>query len=158
MEYIELSGGACSDCVQAISNDDYSGMSDAVEGQVRAGVTRVTERGTGVTGLVVGVEKGFSREPCAVCGGLAGDRHEVGYLREEEEEADEPEADEPDEDDLVTSDDRNFYQYGKRVLVVDEEEDRDDAIRAYMDREQFWPDAWSISDHGNAHRIDLSGK
>jgi hypothetical protein len=26
-------------------------------------------------------------------------------------------------------------------------------LKAYMDKEGFWPDAWFISDHGNAHRI-----
>ncbi len=82
MEYIELNGGACDDCVQAIANDDYGGMTDEVEAAVRAGLRRIEESGTGATGLVVGVEMGFSWRPCAVCGGLAGDRHEVGYLAE----------------------------------------------------------------------------
>ncbi len=28
MEYIELNGGACDDCVQAIANDDYGGTDE----------------------------------------------------------------------------------------------------------------------------------
>lgn len=30
------------------------------------------------------------------------------------------------------------------------------AILAYMDRVQYWPSVWFISDHGNAHRMDLT--
>ena len=30
------------------------------------------------------------------------------------------------------------------------------AVRAYMDRTQFWPNVWFISDHGNAHLMDLT--
>lgn len=76
MEYIELNGGACDDCVQAIANDDYSGMSDEVEAQVRAGLEHIGKW------LVIGEETGFDWRACAVCGGLAGNRHEVGYLEE----------------------------------------------------------------------------
>lgn len=65
-------------------------------------------------------------------------------------------ADEPDEDAITTSDDKTFYQYGKCVLTVDADEDRNIALLNYMDAERFWPDTWSISDHGNAHRIDLA--
>jgi hypothetical protein len=81
------------------------------------------------------------------------------YLRDElgadEESDDYNDSDGPDEDALTTSDDIHFYQYGKLVLTVGDDEERDDAIRRFMDEQQFWPDAWSISDHGNAHRIDL---
>lgn len=73
MEYIEL-GGACGNCVIAIANDDYSGMSDAEETETRAGLERIGQY------LVVGDETGFSWRACVVCHGLAGDRHEVGYL------------------------------------------------------------------------------
>lgn len=76
LEYIELRGGACDACVQAIANDDYSGMSDEEEAQVRAGLARVGEW------LIVGDELGFCHDRCAVCGSFPGDRHEVGYLRE----------------------------------------------------------------------------
>jgi hypothetical protein len=71
---------------------------------------------------------------------------------EPEEEPDE-EPDEPGEDDLTTSDHRHFYQYGKLVLEVEEDQECEPALKAYMDKEGFWPDAWFISDHGNAHRI-----
>lgn len=76
-------GLACSDCVQAIANDDYSGIdyyasseaeSDARVAEIKAGIAAVPGY------LVVGEEYGFSWRPCAVCGALAGDRHEVSYL------------------------------------------------------------------------------
>jgi hypothetical protein len=95
---------------------------------------------------------------------------------DEDEPADDEaiDSDEPDEDSITTSDHETFYQYGKQVLVkqssghwfaprwgsyvnVKDLDDHCEALRAYMDREQFWPDVWFVSDHGNAHRIDLSG-
>lgn len=89
---------------------------------------------------------------------------------------------EPDEDAIKTEDHRRFFQYGKLAFTFEDGEDGDEpaiviesrngkphriiqmpdgttveaAIRRYMDEEQFWPDAWFISDHGNAHRIDLT--
>lgn len=73
--YVDL-GGACDDCVVAIANDDYSGMDDETEARVRAGLQRIGQW------LIVGKETGFSHKSCVVCGGLAGDRHDVGYLAE----------------------------------------------------------------------------
>jgi hypothetical protein len=96
---------------------------------------------------------------------------------EEIEETEEEETTEPGEDDLTTTDHETFYQYGKRVLEREQVDtdpaewhysngrsweslgafpDCESALRAYMERVQFWPDAWFISDHGNAHRIDLT--
>ena len=80
MEYIELIGGACQDCVQAIANDDYTGMSDKTEAHVRSSIAHVQDKAG--AHLVIGHEQGFSWRPCAVCGSLAGDRHAVGYLAE----------------------------------------------------------------------------
>lgn len=83
--------------------------------------------------------------------------------------------DEPSEDDITTGDHERFYQYGRLAFrVVDNGADRysgfdsagacfaqflasvEAVIRAYNDREQFWPNAWFISDHGNPHLIDLT--
>jgi hypothetical protein len=77
MEYIEV-GLCCQDCTMAIANDDYTGMSDEQEAATRAGIERIGEY------LIVGEEYGFSWQRCDVCDGLAGDRHEVGYLAESE--------------------------------------------------------------------------
>jgi hypothetical protein len=84
------------------------------------------------------------------------DAYAIEYDDDEEEDDTDDEAEGPDDDALTTTDDVHFYQYGKLVLTVGEDEDRDVALRRFMDEQQFWPDAWSISDHGNAHRIDLS--
>lgn len=65
------------------------------------------------------------------------------------------EDDQPQEDDYTTSDHCEFYQNGKLVVEVDK--DADDwrpAVRAHMDKEQFWPNVWFISDHGNAHLLN----
>ena len=72
-QYVHL-GSCCDDCVQAIANDDYTGMDDQREAEVRAGIDRIGQY------LTVGDEEGFSWQGCDVCGGLAGNRHEVGYL------------------------------------------------------------------------------
>ena len=78
LEYVELTGGCCSDCASAIANDDYTGMDDAQENATRAGIEELNQW------LVVGDELGFTWQPCAVCGGLAGDRMAVGYLTQAE--------------------------------------------------------------------------
>lgn len=88
--------------------------------------------------------------------------------------------DQPDEDAITTKDHVKFYQYGKLVFTYNAEgnvinivangqharkfiqdetiRNAEAAIRRYCDETQFWPDAWFISDHGNAHRIDLAVK
>jgi hypothetical protein len=92
-----------------------------------------------------------------------------------EPEPDLEEVDEPDEDAITTSDHTNFYQYGKlmfRVLGDDgvykilESKRRwegnfdtiEAAVKAWMDAEQFWPNCYLISDHGNAHRMNLEAE
>jgi hypothetical protein len=72
IEVVEL-GGACEDCVMAIANDDYTGMSEAREAEVRDAVESKSRRGY----LVIGERTGFNHNPCAICGGYAGERHEV---------------------------------------------------------------------------------
>ena len=64
--------------------------------------------------------------------------------------------DAPEEGDYTTEDHEHFYQFGKRAVVVSEEEEWPPTLKAHMDREQFWPNVWWISDHGNAHLINLS--
>jgi hypothetical protein len=86
---------------------------------------------------------------------------------------------EPGDDDITTTDHETFYQNGKQVLwpvtkislpgrhwryrdarghgqELGAYVDGITALRAYMERVQFWPNAWFISDHGNAHLINLS--
>ena len=59
------------------------------------------------------------------------------------------------EDDLITEDDVHFFLGGTLVLTVEADEDRDLAILAWMEREQFFPNVFKISDHGNVIRIDV---
>lgn len=67
----------------------------------------------------------------------------------------------PTYEDLVTEDHRNFYRYGmddrKPVVSVEDGDDWRAAVKAYMDKTRYWPNVWFISDHGNAHLMDLSG-
>ncbi len=70
---------ACTDCTIAIANDDYSGMDDATEARVKAGIARLQK----VIGqyLVIGDEVGFTHRGCDCChDGLAGDKHEFAVL------------------------------------------------------------------------------
>ena len=60
----------------------------------------------------------------------------------------EPEPSQPDDDDITTSDHQNWYQSGKLYFKGDEM-----GLRQKMNADQFWPNLWFISDHGNAHLI-----
>ncbi len=90
----------------------------------------------------------------------------------EPDEADEPEDDEedaddgegsdpePEEGDLATEDHREFWVIGgpRRgpVVVVPEDDDWRPHVRAYFEREGFWPNVWWQSDHGNMHLLSLN--
>ncbi len=67
-------------------------------------------------------------------------------------------CDDPQDDDYTSSDHVNWYQNGKLVLTVPggAEGDHVQALRAHMEETGWFPNAWFISDHGNAHLIDLS--
>lgn len=60
----------------------------------------------------------------------------------------------PAEDDLITEDHRRFYCHGRLAFEVPADASYDemwDAIDGWMTRQQYWPNVWAISDHGNAH-------
>lgn len=82
----------------------------------------------------------------------------------------------PQDDDLTTSDHRQFFYHGgpgrmafelqetksghyrickSRAQVAGQFATVERAIRAFMQSEQYWPNCWFISDHGNAHLMDL---
>ena len=67
----------------------------------------------------------------------------------------EPDEHEPDEGDYTTGDHRTFFQYGRLAVVVDDGEEWAHTLKDHMDSEGFWPNVWFISDHGNAHLIDM---
>lgn len=112
---------------------------------------------------------------CPDCGALCQLVEDPDELMEDGP-GEESDSDKPDEDAITTEDHIRFYQYGKLAFEYREEETSDQvwyaprrgesgkidlgddntvehAIQAYMNHEQFWPDAWFISDHGNAHLI-----
>lgn len=77
---------------------------------------------------------------------------------EEEDSSDlEEDIHDPQEGDYITEDYRKWYQYGKLVLDLTEEEGEHwrNHIKTHMDKERFWPSVWWISDHGNAHILSL---
>jgi len=76
--YIELNGGACEDCVQAIANDEYSGMDDEQEAATRAGLERIGQY------LIVGEEQREVWAACCVCGVVTEHQHVVGYFKDAE--------------------------------------------------------------------------
>lgn len=67
-----------------------------------------------------------------------------------------PEIEEGD----YTSDDggRTWYQFGKLVFTHNEENGDEKALAKrllkHADQRQFFPNAWLISDHGNAELFD----
>lgn len=62
----------------------------------------------------------------------------------------------PSEDDITTEDEQSFYQYGKLYYFVGRDvDDWKPALKQKMDRDQFWPNVWVISDHGNATLIEM---
>ncbi len=57
---------------------------------------------------------------------------------------------EPEEDDIATKDHQTWYQHGKLYHKGDEA-----SLKQKMAQDQFWPNVWFISDHGNAHLMTL---
>jgi hypothetical protein len=77
----------------------------------------------------------------------------------EDEEDPRPVADgepaEPEDGDYTTTDHERFYQDGKLAVLVEEGAEWAHALKAHMDEQRFWPNVWFLSDHGNAHLIDM---
>lgn len=49
-------------------------------------------------------------------------------------------------------------QSGKQLRQFAEMGDALQFIRDHMEKNQFWPSIWWISDHGNAWQVDLEGR
>jgi hypothetical protein len=86
---------------------------------------------------------------------------------DDEAETDDDETDEPTEGDLFTQDYRTFHEVGNTscfslrlgtsaVVTVGADEDWKPAVRAYMDKQHFWPNVWQVSDHGNVELLSLA--
>jgi hypothetical protein len=96
----------------------------------------------------------------------------------------EREENEPSDGDITTTDHETFYQYGRiilrlyrghwemwdkfnatapnlgtwRAMLKIDPEDYRNALQTYMKRSRFFPNCWFVSDHGNAHLINLTEK
>lgn len=95
------------------------------------------------------------------CEGCASDAMDSGVFTDEPMSDD----DEPGEEDYTLSDCGRLGAntavgiVGSRFHSVFATDDEAlDFIRERMEKVQFWPNVWRISDHGNAHRIDVSAK
>jgi len=86
--------------------------------------------------------------------------HELGYSGPDPDDVDpEPEDEDrgpdPEMDIIIGDDGLSAYYAGKEIASVtrdeaDEDEDAlEKAVAAWMDQHGFFPDVWSISDHGN---------
>lgn len=81
-----------------------------------------------------------------------------GEVVEETEPAPE-EPDGPQEGDLVTEDRTTFREVGRNGVAFTveggEAEDVEVAIQAWMTENSYYPNVWFISDHGNAHLMEI---
>jgi hypothetical protein len=59
--------------------------------------------------------------------------------------------------DYTSEDHCNWYQYSKLVVSIAPEDDHIAALRQHMTDNQFWPNAWFLSDHGSLHLLTLGG-
>lgn len=84
-----------------------------------------------------------------------GDWDQWRDIKDDDEE--ESQAEEPEEGDYTSTDHCKWYQYGKCVLSLTPEDDHVAALKAHMDQNKFWPNAFFISDHGNTVLIDMNG-
>lgn len=95
-----------------------------------------------------------SRMRCSGCGF-------TGTASRFEYDPNAPEEPELEEGDWVTEDHRNFiqheYPHGYRDrVIVGEDEDWRVVLKARMDKGQFFPNVWSLSDHGNLCLLSLT--
>lgn len=55
----------------------------------------------------------------------------------------------PDEEDITTPDGNEFYYFGRRIASSETE------LKSWMKTHQWFPNVWFVSDHGNAHLLNL---
>ena len=76
----------------------------------------------------------------------------TAVLSEEDLDPEDLMPDTPTEGDWIIIDTTVFqYDYPGYPTRLDPDEDAEAWIRRQMDVEQFWPDIWTLSDHGNWH-------
>lgn len=73
---------------------------------------------------------------------------QANAVDDDSDEGDSDEPSEPGDEDVTANDPAGpFYYLGKKVADTPEE------LKAWMEREQYSPNVWWISDHGNPHLI-----
>lgn len=91
---------------------------------------------------------------------------DMGYGEAEytdEEDMEYEDTDEPSEDDYVLSPagrlggETSVSHEGRHLGNFPTDEEALDFIRIQMDKDQFWPGIWLMSDHGNLMQIDIEG-
>ena len=66
-----------------------------------------------------------------------------------------PDVDEIEEGDYTSSDGITWYQFGRKVFEINPSvQNAEEVIRDHANKERYWPAAWIISDHGNAHLVE----
>jgi hypothetical protein len=98
----------------------------------------------------------------------SGFHHVVRYKDAEEYESDKQEWRDqdvklagPQEDDITTHDFVRFYRVWKGFLYTEVPEGVEDwkaHLRGVMEQDKFWPNVWSVDDHGGTELLDLSEK
>lgn len=87
-------------------------------------------------------------------------------IDEDDDEKSRDPDDGPEDDDLVTSDYRKFFRVGfghkGPVVVVPEspdgcpDSDWTGLVKAYMDKDKFWPNVWYQGERGDIHLLNMS--
>lgn len=79
-----------------------------------------------------------------------------------EDEDEQEDSDEPQEEDITISPYGSLGSRlqvsvvgGKPIGIFSDQDAAEKAIKKYMDQHNFYPQVWMISDHGNAHRIQV---
>jgi hypothetical protein len=66
---------------------------------------------------------------------------------------------EPEDGDLVTKDYRKFWEVGsnrsRSAVVVGEDDEWNEVVKTYMDKQQYWPNVWLERDRGGWDLLDI---
>ncbi len=62
----------------------------------------------------------------------------------------------PQDEDITTEDHHHFYYLGRCIVTVDEDVEWEPYVGAWCKQHGYFPNVWSISDHGNACLISVS--
>ena len=117
--------------------------------------------------LIEAIQTGYATCFENMFGGDDGDDMTTSAYNQDEDEIDDTEEDvgigegPSEEDIIITSGGHLGGLYivtcdGKTIFQGAEAEDMEAAIKDYMEREQFWPSIWEVSDHGNVSPYTLS--